>query len=82
MNPSFTPVVIDLGTKRSRTLRDLKNAKGPLMQEVAGVVDEVRKQSPELASKELVPVVMIYRRRQNRKCRCCKPPLPFCLGCP
>jgi len=83
MNPSFTPVVIDLGMRKSRTLRDLMKAEGPLMEEVAGVLDDVREKSPELATKELVPVVMIYRRRQNRNRRCrCKPPLPFCIGCP
>ena len=83
MTPSFTPVVIDLGMRKSRTLRDLMKAEGPLMEEVAGVLDDVREKSPELATKELVPVVMIYRRRQNRNRRCrCKPPLPFCIGCP
>ena len=59
MTATIAPVVVDLGKEKSKTLRALKNGGGPLMQEVADVVEEVRAKSSELAGKELVPVVII-----------------------
>jgi uncharacterized protein DUF6200 len=69
MTATIPPVVVDLGKKRSKTLRALKNGEGPLMQDVAHVLEEVRAKSPELASKELVPVVIVYRKKPKRKSR-------------
>ena len=69
MTATIPPVVVDLGKKRSKTLRALKNGEGPLMQDVAHVLEEVRAKSPELASKELVPVVIMYRKKPKRKSR-------------
>jgi hypothetical protein len=37
--------------------------------DVARVVEEVRAKSPELAGKEVVPVVIIYRKKPSRKSR-------------
>lgn len=67
MTQTINPVVVDLGKKRSKTVRALKNGEGPLMDEVSRVLDEVRARSPELASKELVPVVIVYRKKPARK---------------
>ena len=67
MTATITPVVVDLGKQKSKTLRALKNGEGPLMQDVTRVLEEVRARSPELASKELVPVVIIYRKKPKRK---------------
>jgi hypothetical protein len=39
------------------------------MHDVARVLDEVRARSSELAGKELVPVVIIYRKKPKRKSR-------------
>jgi hypothetical protein len=67
MTATIAPVVVDLGKEKSKTLRALKNGEGPLMQEVARVVEEVRAKSSELANKELVPVVIIYRKKPKRR---------------
>jgi hypothetical protein len=67
MTEPITPVVVDLGKQRSKKLRDLKNGEGPLLQDVHQVIEELRAKSPELASKELVPVVIIYRKKPKRK---------------
>jgi hypothetical protein len=67
MTATIAPVVVDLGKEKSKKLRDLKNGEGPLMQEVARVVEEVRAKSSELANKELVPVVIIYRKKPKRR---------------
>jgi len=69
MTATTTPVVVDLGKQKSKTLRALKNGEGPLMLDVARVLEEVRAKSKELASKELVPVVVIYRKKPKRKGR-------------
>jgi hypothetical protein len=69
MSLTIGPVVVDLGTEKSKTLRALKNGEGPLLADVARVVDEVRARSPELAGKEVVPVVIIYRKKPSRKSR-------------
>ncbi len=67
MTSTIAPVVIDLGKEKSKTLKALKNGEGPLMQDVARVLEEVRAKSSELADKELVPVVIIYRKKPKRR---------------
>ena len=69
MSATITPVVVDLGKQKSKTLRALKNGEGPLMLDVTRVLEEVRAKSSELASKELVPVVIVYRKKPKRKRR-------------
>jgi len=67
MSLTIAPVVVDLGKEKSKTLRALKKGEGKLVEEVARVIEEVRAKSSELADKELVPVVMIYRKKPNLK---------------
>jgi hypothetical protein len=69
MTATIAPIVVDLGKEKSKTLRALKNGEGPLMHDVARVLDEVRARSSELAGKELVPVVIIYSKKPKRKSR-------------
>lgn len=67
--PGIAPVVVDLGKEKSKALRALKKGQGKLMDDVARVLQEVRANSSDLAGKELVPVVMIYRKKPKRKPR-------------
>jgi len=56
------PIVIDLGTRDSRLIRELKHGKGDLLEEVNEIVDEVSEQiKPADAGVERVyiPVVVI-----------------------
>jgi len=80
MSETIVPVVVDLGKQKSKSLRALKNGEGPLVEDVARVLDEVRANSSELASKELVPIVLIYRKRPKGKSSGPLPP-PFGKGC-
>jgi len=80
MTATIAPVVVDLGKEKSKTLRALKNGEGPLMHDVADVVEEVRSKSSELAGKELVPVVIIYRKKPKRKSSGMLP-MAFGKGC-
>jgi len=65
-----TPVVIDLGKTRSKRIKRLKKGQGRLMDEVIEVLDEVTQElGSELEGKTLVPIVMIYQKKNGRKRR-------------
>ena len=65
---AITPIVIDLGKKKRKLIRNLKRGSGQLMDEVAEVLAQVRGNlGPEAEVKNLVPVVMIYRQKSKRK---------------
>jgi len=66
MAATIPPIIVDLGRQNRGRIRDLKKREGPLMHDVALAVSEVRAKSPELADKELVPVVLIYQKRQRK----------------
>ena len=86
MSATTAPIVVDLGKQNSKTLRALKNGEGPLMEDVASVLEDVRAKSSELAGKELVPVVIIYRKKPKGTSRGMLSlpfgkSLPFSKGC-
>lgn len=56
------PIVIDLGNRESRLIRELKNGKGDLLEEVSEIVDEVSERIAPAASgveRVFIPVVVI-----------------------
>ena len=62
------PIIIDLGKAKKKRVRRLKRGRGRLMDEVQDTLEEVRQRLGDQAKgKELVPVVMIYRKRRKRK---------------
>lgn len=62
------PVVIDAGKARRKQVRALKRGQGRLAGEVAQAMAEVRAtMGAEAEGKELVPVVIIYRRKRKRR---------------
>jgi hypothetical protein len=63
---TISPVVVDIGKQKNKDLKALKHGGGPLLQDVTKVLDELRASSPELAAKDLVPVVIIYRRKAKK----------------
>jgi hypothetical protein len=73
----ITPVVVDLGKKKKKDIQALKRGQGKLMEDVHRVIEEVRANSSALAGKELVPVVILYRKEPKRKVAGL---LPFGLG--
>jgi hypothetical protein len=87
MAETLPPVVVDLGRQNRRRIRDLKKREGPLMHDVAHTVSELRASSPELADKELVPVVFIYQKKLRGRVAsgllrgvmpCCGKTIPGC----
>jgi hypothetical protein len=62
------PIVIDLGKKKKKRINDLKSGRGPLVHEVAQVINEVRANlGDDAGNKQLVPVVLIYRKKTRRR---------------
>ena len=67
---TVTPIVIDLGKKKKKQLRDLKRGQGKLVDEVSEVLERVRADMGAKADAgHLVPVVMIYRKKQKSRRR-------------
>ena len=67
-NAALPPVVIDLGKVGRRRIRKLKKGRGRLVDEVHEVADLVREElGEELAGREILPVVLIYRKKRRKR---------------
>ena len=61
------PVIVSLGKKKTKQIKRFKNGKGSMMNEVMDVVDQVQEQLGDAADgKIIVPVVIIYRKKDRR----------------
>jgi hypothetical protein len=61
------PVIVALGKKKRRVIKRLKRGKGPAMDEVMEVLEQVQdKLGSQAEGKILVPVVIIYKEKQKR----------------
>lgn len=62
------PIFIDLGKRREKRIKQLKRGEGPLPQELAGVIEQVKRElaGEELAGKTLLPVVVIYKAKKKK----------------
>jgi len=64
------PIVVDLGKAKKKRIRQLKRGQGPLVLEVQDVINEVSASLGEEGSgKQLVPVVVLYRKKQRKDYR-------------
>jgi len=64
----LTPIVLDLGKKKKKLIRELKRGEGKLMEDVSQAVEAVRSSlADELTGKTLIPVVIFYERKRKRK---------------
>jgi hypothetical protein len=64
---SIDPIVVDMGKKSRKQIKNLKRGKGRLVDDVAAVVDEVKANwGSNSAGKEFVPVVIVYRKKSKR----------------
>ncbi len=62
------PIVIDLGRQKNKAIKDLKDGKGQLWDDMLEVVEEVKERLGEDASgKIFVPIVMVYKTRPKRR---------------
>ena len=63
---SRRPIVVDLGKRKGRAIRELREGRGPLVGEALETVRQVRAELGESAS-EQTPIVLLYERRRKRK---------------
>jgi hypothetical protein len=62
------PVIVDLGSKRRKAIKDLKNGRGKLLVEVDLAVEQARAALPEAdRNKAIIPVVVLYRKKGRRR---------------
>ncbi len=62
-----TPIIVSLGKKNKKQIKRLKRGKGGTMDQVLDVIDQVQANlGDQAAGKILVPIVVIYRRKQRR----------------
>ena len=64
------PIVVDLGKQGRKRIKQLKAGEGTLSAQVQDVVEQARaKLGAEADGKELIPVVVLYRRKDRRRKR-------------
>jgi len=64
------PIIVDLGKKKAKAIKALKRGDGRLMDEVDQVISDVGAELGADADKtELVPIVLVYRRKEKRRAR-------------
>jgi uncharacterized protein DUF6200 len=62
------PVIVDLGSKRKKDIKDLKNGRGKLLVEVELAVEQARATLPESdRNKAIIPVVVLYRKKGRKR---------------
>ena len=62
------PILIDLGKIRGKVVRQFREGCGELVGEVQHVLAETRKNlGSDAAGKELVPIVLVYRKKPKRR---------------
>ena len=58
---SSPPIVVDLGKRRRKQIKQLREGRGKLMDDVGGVIDELRKAGA--ISDSAQPVVIVIREK-------------------
>lgn len=74
------PIVVEVGKASRKAVRRLRRGQGRLADEVRRALESVRANlGTEAAGKELVPVVLVYRKKRKRK-SCGSGLIPFLTG--
>jgi hypothetical protein len=64
------PIVVDLGRRRARQIKKLREGRGPLVGEINEVIAEVRTAlAADLDGKTIVPLVVVYKQKKRRRLR-------------
>ena len=62
------PIVVDLGKRRRKHIKQLGDGVGPIARDVAEVLAHLKAElSAELDGQPLVPIVLIYRKKARRR---------------
>ena len=61
------PIIVDMGKRKARMIRDLKEGEGELWEEVLDVLDETREMlGKDAEGKVLLPIILLYEKRPRR----------------
>jgi hypothetical protein len=64
------PVVLDLGKTKRKNVKNLKQGRGKLLADIEDAMKEVSTSLGDQADgKQLIPVVLIYRKKSRRRGR-------------
>jgi hypothetical protein len=70
MTERVPPIVIDLGKKSKKKINALKRGEGTLAEDVRQALAQVREDlGPQSAQKELVPIVVVFKKKTKRRGR-------------
>lgn len=69
------PVIVDAGSQSKAHIRQLKEGRGPLMQEIDDIVAET-KSTATVPAGGVLPLVVVYRQKSKRRSRL-RIPLPL-----
>ena len=62
------PIIINLGKRKRKRIKELLNGRGKLLDEVEDVIAEAASLlDEELDGKVVLPIVLVYRRKPKRK---------------
>jgi len=62
------PVIVDLGSKKKKLIKDLKNGRGKLLLEIELAVEQARAALPEAdKNKAVIPVVILYSKKRRKR---------------
>jgi hypothetical protein len=61
---TITPIIVEAGKCSKKSIRQLKEGTGKLMQEVSDIVHEIRS-DPATATTGMVPIVIVYREKEK-----------------
>ncbi|MBI4861526.1 MAG: hypothetical protein HY815_14885 [Candidatus Riflebacteria bacterium] len=64
--PNLSPILIDLGKKRRRSIKRLRRGKGRLMENISETIEELRESGKIAADARPVIVLVRERRRKGR----------------
>ena len=66
-NVEIAPIIVDLGKKKRKAIKEFKRGEGKLLLEVQQAVADVRASlGAEATGKEFVPVVVVYQQKSKR----------------
>lgn len=67
MAETVAPIVVDFGKEKPKRIKQLKRGEGKLTREVLDAVAHVKQSlGAEAEGKELVPVVVVYKKKAKR----------------
>jgi hypothetical protein len=62
---SAAPLLVDLGKQSRKSVRRLREGRGPLLEEITSAIDELREAGKIGANAQPVVVIVRQRRRRN-----------------